>query len=102
MIQREEALVLVLACLRDAIEQMGTPQSGEVTETTTIVGPGASLDSISVVSLIVDIEQRLETDHGVCVTLASEKAMSQRNSPFRTAGVLADHICTTVAETEAA
>ena len=102
MIHREEALGVVLSCLRDTIEQMGSPITGEITENSTIVGPGAMLDSISVVSLIVDIEQRLESDFGVCVTLASEKAMSQRSSPFRTAGVLADHICSTVAETDAA
>jgi hypothetical protein len=32
------------------------------------------------------------------VTLASDKAMSQKNSPFRTAGVLADHVVATEKE----
>ena len=102
MIERKDALSVVLSCLRDAIEQMGVPVTDDVREDTTIVGQGAVLDSISVVSLIVDIEQRLETDFGVSVTLASEKAMSKRNSPFRTAGVLADHICATEAEDDVA
>jgi len=101
MIDRKDALGVVLSCLRDALEQMGVPVPGDVQEDTTIVGQGAVLDSISVVSLIVDIEQRLETEFDVAVTLASEKAMSQRNSPFRTAGVLADHICATDAENSA-
>jgi hypothetical protein len=60
------------------------------------------LDSIAVVSLIVDIEQQLEMEHDVSVTLASEKAMSQRSSPFRTAGVLADHVMATIAEGQSA
>jgi acyl carrier protein len=86
-----------LSALRDAVDQNGGDPS-EVTEETMIVGPGAVIDSIGVVSLIVDIEQRLEMDYQVSVTLANDRAMSQRNSPFRTAAVLADHILTTERE----
>jgi hypothetical protein len=32
------------------------------------------------------------------VTLANDRAMSQRNSPFRTIGVLTDHLLSMVAE----
>lgn len=102
MIDRALALSVVETCLRDTIEQLGTTGPVEVAEQTVIVGQGAVLDSVGVVWLIVDIEQRLEIDHAVTVTLASEKAMSQRSSPFRTVGVLADHICSTIAEGEAA
>jgi len=96
--QREVALDVVIACVKDAIEQFGSGEAVEVTADTVIVGPSAALDSIAVVSLIVDIEQRLETDHNVAITLASERAMSQRSSPFRTCSVLADHVCATIAE----
>jgi acyl carrier protein len=97
MIDRKVAIEIVLSTLRDAVDQNGGDASG-VTEETVIVGPEAVIDSIGVVSLIVDIEQRLEMDHQVSVTLASDRAMSQRNSPFRTAAVLADHILTTERE----
>jgi acyl carrier protein len=97
MIERTVALQIVLAALREAVDQNGGDAS-TVTEETVIVGPGAVIDSIGVVSLIVDIEQRLETEHSVSVTLANDRAMSQRNSPFRTATVLADHILVTEAE----
>jgi len=99
---REEALKVVVACLKDAVEQFGGTDAPEITSDTVIVGQGAVLDSIGVVSLIVDIEQRLEMDHDISVTLASEKAMSQRNSPFRNVGVLAEHVCTVIAEGKAA
>jgi acyl carrier protein len=97
MLERKQALEVVLGCLRDAVEQSGGDVAA-VGEQTPIVGPGAVIDSIGVVSLIVDIEQRLEMDHQVSVTLASDKAMSQKNSPFRTAGVLADHVVATEKE----
>lgn len=99
---RQIALGIVISCLREAVEQAGGDGAQEVTEETVIVGQGAVLDSIAVVSLIVDIEQRLEMDHNVSVTLASERAMSQRSSPFRSAGVLADHVCATIDEGRAA
>lgn len=97
MLERQTALDVVLGCLRDAVDQAGGDASA-VVEDTPIVGPGAVLDSIGVVSLIVDIEQRLEMDHQVSVTLANDRAMSQKNSPFRTAGVLADHVLATEKE----
>jgi acyl carrier protein len=97
MIDRSVAMEIVLSALRDAVDQNGG-EPAAVTEETIIVGPDAVIDSIGVVSLIVDIEQRLEMDHEVSVTLASDRAMSQRNSPFRTAGVLADHIVATERE----
>jgi acyl carrier protein len=91
MLDRQRALDLVLGCLRDAVQQSGGDPA-IVGEETTIIGPDAVIDSIGVVSLIVDIEQRLELDHQISVTLASDRAMSQRSSPFRTAGVLAEHV----------
>jgi acyl carrier protein len=95
---RNIAVDVVVACLREAIEQSGNPMPPEINEETVIVGKGAVLDSMGVVSLIVDIEQRLEMDHNVSVTLANDKAMSQRSSPFRTVGVLADHVGAVIKE----
>ncbi len=97
MIDRNVALNIVVSALREAVDQNGG-DAASITDDTVIVGPGAVIDSIGVVSLIVDIEQRLEMDHQVSVTLANDRAMSQRNSPFRTPLVLADHILTTESE----
>ncbi len=97
MIDRTVAIEIVLSALREAVDQNGG-DAAAVGEETVIVGPEAVIDSIGVVSLIVDIEQRLEMDHQVSVTLANDRAMSQRNSPFRTAGILADHIIATERE----
>ena len=99
--ERAQVVGIVSACLKDVLEQAGTPLE-TITEDTVIVGPDAVLDSIGVVSLIVDIEQRLQMDHDVIVTLASEKAMSQKNSPFRTVGVLATHVIDSIEQGQAA
>ncbi len=98
MIERSDAVGIVLESLNEVFTQEGTTPPLSITEETVLVGTDAVLDSLGVVQLIVEVEQRVEQNHGVSVTLASDKAMSQRNSPFRTVGVLADHVIATAAE----
>ncbi|MBU0983648.1 MAG: acyl carrier protein [candidate division Zixibacteria bacterium] len=59
---------------------------------TVLFGAGSKLDSLGLVNLIVGTEQRLQDRFGVAVTIADERAMSQKNSPFRTVGTLADYV----------
>lgn len=95
---RGDAYGIVLESLNEVFAQVGTPPPANITEDTVLVGTDAVLDSLGVVQLIVEVEQRVEATHGVSVTLANDKAMSARNSPFRTVGVLADHVIATAAE----
>lgn len=90
---RSIAVQVVIESLREVLEFADSAENLTLDDTTTLVGQDAVLDSLGVVSLIVEVEQRLDTEHGVLVTLANDRAMSQRNSPFRTVGVLADYIC---------
>jgi len=98
MIERTVAYDIVVASLEEVFAQTGTPLPEAVSGDTVLVGKDAVLDSLGVVSLIVEVEQRVEEAHGVSVTLANDRAMSQRNSPFRTIGVLTDHLLSMVAE----
>jgi len=98
MLERTAAVERIHSALREVLEQSGLPVPAAFTDDTIIVGPGAVLDSLGVVSLIVEVEQGLEQHHDVSITLASDKAMSAKNSPFRTVGVLADHVLQTIAE----
>lgn len=56
-----------------------------------LFGQDGSLDSYALVTLIIDVEQRLNDAFDAGVTLADERAMSQRNSPFRSVAALADY-----------
>ena len=47
-----------------------------------LFGGGGPLDSMALVNLLVDLEELIEEDYGLSVTLADEKAMSRRTSPF--------------------
>ena len=43
-------------------------------------------------NLIVLVEEKVQQDFGVGVTLVDERAMSQSKSPFRTLGSLAEFV----------
>ncbi|NJN98474.1 MAG: hypothetical protein HC875_32500 [Anaerolineales bacterium] len=72
--------------------------SAPLNEETRLIGREAVLDSMGLVNLIIEVEQRLEDEHDVTVVLADERAMSQKNSPFRSVQTLADYICQVAAE----
>lgn len=64
----------------------------ELGEMCCLYGSTGLLDSLSLVSLIVSVEEGIENEFNVSVILASEKAMSQKNSPFSTVKSLADYV----------
>lgn len=57
-----------------------------------LFGEGGVLTSVDFVTLVLDIEEAVEDATGKSITLADERAMSQKHSPFRTIGTLADYI----------
>lgn len=57
-----------------------------------LFGQGSSLESVDFVSLIVNIEQAISDEFDKEISLVDVRAMSQKNSPFRTVGSLAEYI----------
>jgi len=66
-----------------------------------LFGRDGVLDSLGLVSFVVAVEQAIESELGITLTLADEKAMSQKHSPFRTVGALADYVENLMKEVEA-
>jgi D-alanine--poly(phosphoribitol) ligase subunit 2 len=57
-----------------------------------------SLDSLGIVRFIILVEEKIEDETDLALTLANEKAMSRKNSPFKTLQTLADYIQELMAE----
>ena len=57
-----------------------------------LFGPGGRLDSLGLVNFIAEVEARLEDNFDTVITLADEKALSQKRSPFHTIGSLSEYV----------
>lgn len=57
-----------------------------------LFGGGGPLDSMALVNLVVDLEELIEDEYGKTITLADEKAMSRRTSPFSRVQNLIDYV----------
>ncbi len=88
----------ILETLRDfdLPEQAGAPT--EYSEDTVLFGRDGLLDSIGLVSFILDVEENLRMQSGISITLADERAMSQSRSPFRSVSNLVDYAFKLTAE----
>ena len=60
--------------------------------TTAHYGASSSLDSVDLVNLLLSVEELLEDELGVEIVIANEKALSQKNSPFKTVETLAQYL----------
>lgn len=96
MIDRERLIRLIA----DTVEGYRTAMHGSaetVGPETRLFGPSGALDSLGLVSVLVEIEQRVADAEGRAVSLMDDRAMSQASSPFRTVATLADYLLRQIA-----
>lgn len=86
---KDAILTLVQDTVSDYLTSLGSETM--VTNETRLVGSSAVVDSVGLVSVIVDVEGRL-ADAGFDISLLSDKAMSMQRSPFRSVETLAEFI----------
>lgn len=89
---REDIFDLLAAALKDLNEELGKPELEAPTAQMYLYAPKGCLDSLALVRLIADVEERVYETFGKSITLADERAMSQKISPFRRLETLANYI----------
>lgn len=89
MMDEQQVLELVLATIRHEADDLGYDHLREVKADSVLYGSEKGVDSLSLVRLIAAVERASEVRFGKRVVLADEKAMSMRNSPFRSPATLA-------------
>ena len=57
-----------------------------------LYGEQSNLDSLELVSFIVGLEQNIEETFNTTISLADEKAMSQKNNPYQSIQNLTNYI----------
>lgn len=93
---REKILSIIYDEMNALMEQDSV--QGEMNEETGIYGSSGRLDSMGLVSLLVAVEQAVEDEFDIEIAIANARAMSQKNSPFKTVGSLADYVTELVKE----
>jgi len=89
---RSEIAEIILTAWREVKGDLGEAMKSGSSLDVRLYGHGSSLDSLGLVRLLIDIEQRVNDRYGLSVALMDEKAMSQKQSPFRTVNSLADYL----------
>ena len=89
---RDFALKVIYDAIDELNEDLEADEQIEKSESSVLFGSGSMLDSMSLVNLITAIEERIEDEKDVYLTLADENAMSMTDSPFRSVASLADYI----------
>jgi len=97
---REKVLGLIMSALED-LRDMTDEDLGEFNKDTCLFGTDATLDSLSLVSLIVDVETNLIIESGVSIALTDDRALSQEISPFDTVTTLMNYIVFLLEESNA-
>ncbi len=88
---KDKLLTIVKEAVVELNERLDNPVDVDKGVEALLYGKGAPLDSLSLVSLISDVEEAIEDDLDVSIVIANEKAMSRERSPFRTVGSLVDY-----------
>ncbi|MFA6760117.1 MAG: acyl carrier protein [Sulfuricurvum sp.] len=89
---REKIVNIILEALKDLSDELQNSTLAEPTLHTRLYGGSGMLDSLALVSLIADVEERVSLEFGKDILLADERAMSAQTSPFRSVETLSSYI----------
>ena len=98
MTDRPQILALVLEAVQSLNEERSPEEQLTLSEETLLFGDGAQLDSLSLVSVIVDIETAVSDRFGEPISLTDDRAMNRAVSPFTHVAALVDYIFELLAE----
>lgn len=98
MISPENAEEIILKALNNLNEERPENRQINVGPNTALFGGSSELDSLSLVSVISDVETELNLRHQLSVSLADDKAMNREVFPFSDVQTLKAYIVEVAAE----
>jgi len=82
MLSKDAIHEIIFQALKNVNDERGPDEQLDIGPTTILFGTDAVLDSLSLVSVIVDVEAAVSEASGRDVVLTDDRAMSQEVSPF--------------------
>lgn len=98
MLNKELIQKIVLQALNNVNDERGPDEQLTVDLNTRLFGTDAALDSLSLVSVIVDVEAAISEASGRDVSLTDDRAMNQSVSPFTDVNTLTAYVLLLLSE----
>ena len=92
MLTKKSIEVIILNALSNINEERGPDEKLTIDLDTHLFGTDAVLDSLSLVSVIVDVETAVSERVGRDICLTDDRAMSQETSPFSNVSTLSAYV----------
>tara|TARA_B100001939_G_C16612296_1_gene475658 strand:+ start:322 stop:612 length:291 start_codon:yes stop_codon:yes gene_type:complete len=89
---KTEVQNLTMSTLKVFINENDIELIGELNTETRLIGSSGLLDSMDLVSFIVELEESISEEFSIDIELANDSAMSNRISPFVNVSTLSDYI----------
>jgi acyl carrier protein len=89
---KREILDIVIKQVSELNETLPETQQFIVDENTILFGNNSKIDSLSLVSVIVDLEGIFASEYDLEISLTDDRAMTREVSPFDSVTTLVDYI----------
>ena len=99
MISREIVTQSIFEAIDEVNGQLSRSDRLEKTENTALFGSNAKLDSLGLVSLVTTIEQKIEEDLGIPITILEDIEALENENPFETVSTLTDYLISVLEKT---
>jgi len=98
MLNQDAVHAIILQALNNINDERGPDEQLVISLDTRLFGADAVLDSLSLVSVIVDVEAAISDASGREISLTDDRAMSQAVSPFTDVNALTAYILLLLSE----
>ena len=88
----DHARKIVTAAIAAVNEDLPAPRQIEVNDAAPLVGTGGGLDSLRLINLVVHVEDSIERDLGLEVSLTDSPDLFDDSGPLSTTGGFIDHV----------
>ncbi len=84
----------ILDCIYKAIDKVNNINSIDIkkSEYTVLFGQGSKIDSLTLVQIVIAVEQFVNEEFDTQIVVADDKAFSLKNSPFKSVDFLKKYL----------
>jgi acyl carrier protein len=100
MLNKDAVHAIIFQALKNVNDERGQDEQLDISPDTILFGTDAVLDSLSLVSVIVDVEAAISDAISREISLTDDRAMGQLISPFTAVSTLTAYILLLLSETE--